>query len=122
MIQDYAKLRWWRRTAGTNNTDLKNNDMNLDMETKMGGGTKDFAPPKASNIENYRMPWYHEKETFEKMFDEVKSNGGRPRSREPAARSSAPPSSPGRSPLEPPRTRCTPSKTAPTPRPGRASS
>ena len=66
--------------------DFENKDVNFELETKTGGRMEDSVLAKAIIIKNHSKPRGYEKETFEKMFDNVKANGSHimPRLQEPS--------------------------------------
>ena len=56
--------------------DLKTMDVNFELETKVVGQMEDPALAKEIIIKNHRKLRDNEKETFEKMVDDVKANAG----------------------------------------------
>ena len=56
--------------ACTNITDFKTEDVNFEMEMKIGGRMEDFVVPKAIIIKNHRKPCDYEKETLKKTLND----------------------------------------------------
>ena len=55
--------------------DFENKNKNLKLETKFGGQMKDSVLAKAVIIKNRRKLRDYERETFQKMVDDVKATG-----------------------------------------------